>query len=184
MNLRDIFVSVGCCAAAVCLGSGKPVRADEFQSGNETTSRAPERCAANGAPVEKTAGCERIDGHVRVEFGSRMSNSSGYGRPVSFARRCPPGRRHAVARPSSPARRRIQNGFFSPLKSTPRSRRASAAPRPRTATLRAAKVFGAAPISSRRRGSGITRRLEAADKDASHGVSNDQGLRRAAHAAP
>ena len=83
MNLRDIFVSVGCCAAAVCLGSGKPVRADEFQSGNETTSRAPERCAANGAPVEETAGCERIDGHVRVEFGSRMPNASGYGQPVA-----------------------------------------------------------------------------------------------------
>jgi hypothetical protein len=83
MNLRDIFVSVGCCAAAACLGFGKPARADELQSSNETTSRAPERCAANGAPVEKTAGCERIDGHVRVEFGSRMSNSSAYGRPVA-----------------------------------------------------------------------------------------------------
>lgn len=83
MNFRDIFVSVGCCAAAACLGFGKPARADELQSGNGTTSRAPERCSANGAPVEKTAGCERIDGHVRVEFGSRMSNSSGYGGPVA-----------------------------------------------------------------------------------------------------
>jgi hypothetical protein len=83
MNLRDIFVSVGCCAAAVCLGFGKPARADELQSSNETASRATERCAASGAPVEETAGCERIDGHVRVEFGSRMSNSSGYGRPVA-----------------------------------------------------------------------------------------------------
>jgi hypothetical protein len=83
MNLRDIFVSVGCCAAAVCLGFGKPARADELQSSNETGSRATERCAASGAPVEETAGCERIDGHVRVEFGSRMSNSSGYGRPVA-----------------------------------------------------------------------------------------------------
>jgi hypothetical protein len=83
MNLRDIFVSVGCCAAAVCLGFGKPARADGLQASNETASRATERCAASGAPVEETAGCERIDGHVRVEFGSRMSNSSGYGRPVA-----------------------------------------------------------------------------------------------------
>jgi hypothetical protein len=80
MNLRDIFVSVGCCAAAVCLGSGKPARADELQSSNETASRATERCAGVG-PVEQTAGCERIHGHVRVEFGSRMLNSSGYDRP-------------------------------------------------------------------------------------------------------
>ena len=83
MNLRDIFVSVGCCAAAVCLVFGKPARADEFQSSNETALRATDRCAASGAPVEKTASCERIDGHVRVEFGSRMPNSSGYGRPVA-----------------------------------------------------------------------------------------------------
>ena len=81
MNLRDIFVSAGCCAAAVCLGFGKPARADEVQSSNETASRATERCAASGAPVAETAGCERIDGHVRVEFGSRLPNSSGYDRP-------------------------------------------------------------------------------------------------------
>jgi hypothetical protein len=83
MNLRDIFVSVGCCAAAVCLGFGKPARADELQSSNESASRATERCAASGAPVEETAGCERIDGHVRVEFGSRLPNSPGYGRPMA-----------------------------------------------------------------------------------------------------
>jgi hypothetical protein len=81
MNLRDIFVSVGCCAAAVCLGFGKPARAGELQSSNEPASRATERCAASGAPVEVTAGCERIGGHVRVEFGSRMPDSFGYGRP-------------------------------------------------------------------------------------------------------
>ena len=83
MNLRDIFVSVACCAAAVFLGSGKPARANELQSSNETASRAAERCAASGGTVEETASCERIGGHVRVEFGSRMSNSSGYGRPVA-----------------------------------------------------------------------------------------------------
>jgi hypothetical protein len=81
MNLRDIFVSIGCCAAAVSLGFGKPARADELQSSNETATRATERCTASGARIEETAGCERIDGHVRVEFGSHMSSSSGYGRP-------------------------------------------------------------------------------------------------------
>jgi hypothetical protein len=81
MNLRDIFVSIGCCAAAVCLGSGKPARANELQTGNETASRATEGCAASGAPVEETAVCERIGGRVRVEFGSRIPDSSGYGRP-------------------------------------------------------------------------------------------------------
>ncbi|MGH6812622.1 MAG: hypothetical protein ACREDM_09830 [Methylocella sp.] len=81
MNLREIFVSAGCCAAAVCLGFGKPARASELQSGNETASPATERCAASGAPVEQPAGCERIDGHVRVEFGPRMPNTAGYGPP-------------------------------------------------------------------------------------------------------
>jgi hypothetical protein len=81
MKLRDIFVSIGCCAAAVSVGFGKPARADELQSGNGTASRAAERCAASGAPVEETAGCERIDGHVRVEFGSRKPDLPGHGRP-------------------------------------------------------------------------------------------------------
>jgi hypothetical protein len=81
MNLRDIFVSVGCCAAAVCLGFGKPARAGELQSSNETASRATERCAASAAGGAETAGCELIGGHVRVESGSRMPNSSGYGWP-------------------------------------------------------------------------------------------------------
>ena len=35
------------------------------------------------APVAETAGCERIGGHVRVEFGSRIPNSSVHGRPVT-----------------------------------------------------------------------------------------------------
>lgn len=86
MNLRDIFVSVGCCAAALGLSSCKHLRAGELQSGTETVSRTNERCSViqpGVAPVAETAGCERIDGHVRVEFGSRMPNSSGYGRPVA-----------------------------------------------------------------------------------------------------
>jgi hypothetical protein len=81
MNLRDIFVSIGCCAAAVCFGSGKLARANELQAGNETASRATERCVASGAPVEETAVCERIGGRVRVEFGSRIPDVSGYGWP-------------------------------------------------------------------------------------------------------
>ena len=80
MNLRDVFVSIGCCAAAVGVGFGNPARADELQSGNETVSRTTERCVGAG-PAEQTAGCERIGGHVRVEFGSRIPDSSGYGRP-------------------------------------------------------------------------------------------------------
>ncbi len=81
MNLRDIFVSVGCCAAALGLSSCKHLRAGELQSGTETVSRTNERCSViqpGVAPVAETAGCERIDGHVRVEFGSRMPNPSGY----------------------------------------------------------------------------------------------------------
>jgi hypothetical protein len=77
MNLRDIFVSVGCCAAAVCLGSGKPARGNDIQSGQGTVSRAKDSCA----PAGETAGCDRIGGHVRVEFGSRMPNSPGHGQP-------------------------------------------------------------------------------------------------------
>jgi len=83
MNLRDIFVSIGCCAAAVSLGFGKPSQADELQSGNETSSRATERCTASGARIEETASCERIDGHVRVEFGSRIPDLPGHGRPMA-----------------------------------------------------------------------------------------------------
>ncbi|MGQ0445114.1 MAG: hypothetical protein ACT4O2_08325 [Beijerinckiaceae bacterium] len=81
MNLRDIFVAAGCCAAAACLGVGKPARAGEQQSVNETTSPATGRCAPSHAPMEVTAGCERIEGHVRVEFGSRMPNPAGHGQP-------------------------------------------------------------------------------------------------------
>jgi hypothetical protein len=82
MNLRDIAVSIGCCAAAVCLGFSKPARADELRAGNETT-RGNERCAAfqPGIGAEDAAGCERIGGHVRVDLGSRLAYPSGYGRP-------------------------------------------------------------------------------------------------------
>jgi hypothetical protein len=83
MNLREIIVSVGCCAAAVWLGFGKPARAGELQSANETTTR--EQCAdlQPGAAAEDGSGCERIGGHVRVDFGSRLPNPSAYGRPAA-----------------------------------------------------------------------------------------------------
>ena len=80
MNLRDIFVSIGCCAAAVGLGLGKTARASDVQSGQGTVASANDSCAASGA---EAAGCERIDGHVRVEFGSRIPDQPGYGRPVA-----------------------------------------------------------------------------------------------------
>src|ERR671930_1631802 len=72
MNLRDIFVFIGCSGAALGLSSCIHLKADELQSGSETLSPTTEGCAA---------GCERIGGHVRVEFAPRIPDSSGFGRP-------------------------------------------------------------------------------------------------------
>jgi hypothetical protein len=82
MNLREIIVSIGCCATAVCLGLGKPAQADELHSGNETT-RGNQRCAPlqSGIAAADASGCERIGGHVRVDLGSRLAYPSAYGRP-------------------------------------------------------------------------------------------------------
>ena len=84
MNLREIIISIGCCAAAVCLGLGKPARAGDAQSSNGAFSQGNEQCAALppgvAAPGE-IPGCERIGGHVRVDLGPRMPNPAGYGRP-------------------------------------------------------------------------------------------------------
>ncbi|HUI21176.1 MAG TPA: hypothetical protein VLZ74_09045 [Methylocella sp.] len=76
MNFREIIVSLGCCVAAVCLGFGKPVRAGELQSSNDTITRENDGCRAGDA-----SGCDRIGGHVRVDLGARIANPSGYGRP-------------------------------------------------------------------------------------------------------
>jgi hypothetical protein len=83
MNLREIIVPIGCCAAAVWLGFGKPARAGDLQSANETMGR--ERCAVlqPGTPAEDGSGCDRIGGHVRVDLGSRLPNPSSYGRPTA-----------------------------------------------------------------------------------------------------
>jgi hypothetical protein len=84
MKLRGIIVSIGCCAAAVCVGFAKTARAGELQSGNGIISRGNERCAALQAGIAEAGDsslCKRIGGHVRVDLGSRMPNPSGYGRP-------------------------------------------------------------------------------------------------------
>jgi hypothetical protein len=81
MNLRKIFVSISCCAAAIGLGSGKPVRAGDYPSGNETVSHPNERCAAAIPQGAETAGCDRIDGHLRVEVVPRIPDTSGLRRP-------------------------------------------------------------------------------------------------------
>lgn len=81
--LRKTIVSIGCCAAAICLGFGKPAQAGELQSANETT--AGDRCAAlqPGITSEHTYGCERVGGHVRVDMGLRLPNPTSYGRPTA-----------------------------------------------------------------------------------------------------
>jgi hypothetical protein len=83
MNLHEMIVSIGCCAAAVWLGFGSSARTDELHSANETMAR--ERCAnlQPGATAEGNSGCDRIGGHVRVDFGSRLPNPSSYGRPTA-----------------------------------------------------------------------------------------------------
>jgi hypothetical protein len=77
MIFRDTLTLIGCCAAAICFGFGKPARANDVQSGPGTVSRANESCATGMG----TAGCERIGGHVRVELGSRIVSPPAYGRP-------------------------------------------------------------------------------------------------------
>ena len=103
MNLREIIVSMGCCAAAIGLGFGKPARAGELRSSNETIARGNERCAVvqrSIAVAADTAGCEQIVGHVRVDLGSRSLSPSGYspvavrmddGTPSRSHLRLPPG---------------------------------------------------------------------------------------------
>lgn len=79
MRLRDIFVSVGCFAAALGLSSGKQLRADDLQPGSETGPQTNLECA--GALPAAEAGCERIGGHLRVEFNQRIPDVPGHVRP-------------------------------------------------------------------------------------------------------
>ncbi|HMF06728.1 MAG TPA: hypothetical protein VKE72_06940 [Methylocella sp.] len=73
MNFRKIFVSFGCFAAAIGIGIGKPARADDFQSGNESVSSPDEPCAITRSG--QTGGCERIGGHVRIDVMPRIPDS-------------------------------------------------------------------------------------------------------------
>ncbi|MCI0467901.1 MAG: hypothetical protein L0Y57_12990 [Beijerinckiaceae bacterium] len=81
MNFRKIFVSIGCCAASVGFGSGKPVQAGDFQSGNEPAAQSHERCVVQIQPGGDAASCERIGGHLRVEVVPRIPDASGIARP-------------------------------------------------------------------------------------------------------
>lgn len=97
MNLRDAFVSIGCFAAALGLQSAKPAQADDLRTRNEAGPQSNERCAVSITPVGEAIRCERIGGHLRVEFGPLGSGMSGMGRPVA-----------------SPAAVRLDNGAASP----------------------------------------------------------------------
>lgn len=81
MNFRKIFVSIGCIAAALGIGSGKPARAGEFQSANRAVSNPGEPCTMNQGG--RLSGCERIDGHVRVEVVPHIPDITGFGGPVA-----------------------------------------------------------------------------------------------------
>jgi hypothetical protein len=81
MNLRDIFVSISCCTAVFGLGFCKHLQAGEIQSQDETVSRTNERCTVSIAPAGKAVSCERIGGHLRVEFAPRIPSPPGFGRP-------------------------------------------------------------------------------------------------------
>jgi|GEM_PF-3323545 hypothetical protein len=68
MKLRDFLVSIGCCAAALGLCSGKPLKAAGLDSASEA-SQSNLDCAG---PEPAAANCERIGGHLRVEFSERI----------------------------------------------------------------------------------------------------------------
>jgi hypothetical protein len=81
MNFRKIFVSIGCFAAAIGIGFGKPARAGDFQSGNESVPSPEEPCAVQLGG--QTGGCERIGGHVRIELVPRIPDSPRLGGPMA-----------------------------------------------------------------------------------------------------
>ncbi len=81
MNFRELVISIGCCAAALGLGIGKPARAGELQSGSDTLARGNERCTALQSGSVVADSCERIGGHVRVGLAPRFATPPGYGRP-------------------------------------------------------------------------------------------------------
>ena len=81
MNFRKIFVSIGCVAAAIGIGSNRPARAGDFRSVNESVANPDEACAIR--PGSQMGGCERIGGHVRVEIVPRIPDVPGFGGPMA-----------------------------------------------------------------------------------------------------
>jgi hypothetical protein len=81
MNFRKIFVSIGCFAAAIGVGFGKPVRAGDFQSADKSLSSPDQPCAIKRS--SQVGGCERIDGHVRVDVVPRIPDISAFGGPMA-----------------------------------------------------------------------------------------------------
>lgn len=81
MRLRRFFVSLGCCAAAFGLIPGKAARAGEMDAGGEPVQQTAGQCANELVPVPGARGCERIGGHLRIDFGPRPQSPAGYGPP-------------------------------------------------------------------------------------------------------
>ncbi|HET6375433.1 MAG TPA: hypothetical protein VFF88_05240 [Methylocella sp.] len=81
MRLRRLFVSLGCCAAALGLSLGKAARAGELDAGGEPVQQTAGQCANEPLPVSGARGCERIGGNLRIDFGPRAQSPSGYGPP-------------------------------------------------------------------------------------------------------
>jgi hypothetical protein len=73
MNFRKILVSIGCFAAAIGIGSGKPARA------GDPVSSPVEPCAVHSERGGQFGGCERIGGHVRIDIVPRIQDTSGFG---------------------------------------------------------------------------------------------------------
>jgi hypothetical protein len=83
MRLRDIFVFIGSFSAALGLSSFMHLRADELQSRDDMVLRMNGQCAAGAALRADSSRCERVGGHLRVEFAPRLPSPSGYGRPAA-----------------------------------------------------------------------------------------------------
>jgi hypothetical protein len=89
MNFRNILISAGCFAAAIGFGSGKAVRANDIQAGNDSVSSesaASDSAGASGVPCaiggvrnEQPDGCERIDGRVRIDAVARIPDPVRFG---------------------------------------------------------------------------------------------------------
>lgn len=89
MNIRNILISAGCFAVAIGFGSGKAVRANDIQAGNDSVSSESAAsaaagasgvpCAIGGARNEQPVDCERIDGRVRIDAVARIPDPVRFG---------------------------------------------------------------------------------------------------------